>query len=241
LSKKFKNYRELFKGEGAKSYSVLYEVNSTEDQLSKIENKLCLEMLTGAKPIQSFTHLDFACGTGRILGYFEKLSSKQIGLDISPDMLEIAKASSKAQLLLPDEYFKAFELLEAGDVVIISAFRFVLNSEQRDLDDFISFCKKILDTHENAYLMINNHGSKFSFRSLTLGVLLRRGNIMSEKKFKEKLIPLNFEVINKKDMQLLPTGIIDKMPWLFRLEKKIVEQKSFNFGINKIYFGKISK
>lgn len=241
MSKKFKNYRELFKGEGAKSYSVLYEVNSTEDLLSKIENKLCLEMLKGTKPIESFTHLDFACGTGRILRYFEKLSSKQIGLDISPDMLEIAKVSSKAQLLLPNEYFKAFEMLEASDVVVVSAFRFVLNSEQRDLDDFISFCKRILVSHENVYLMINNHGSKFSLRSLTLGVLLRKGNILSEKKFMEKLIPLNFQTINKRNMQLFPTGIIVKMPWLLRIEKKIAKRKNFNFGINKIYLGQISK
>lgn len=241
MSKKFKNYREVFKGEGAKSYSNLYGVNSTEDQLSKIEKKLCLEMVTGVKPIDTFAHLDFACGTGRILGYFEKMSSTQIGFDISPDMLEIAKTSSKAQLFLPNEYFKAFELLKANDVVVITAFRFILNSEQRDLEDFILFCKKILDSHKHAYLMINNHGSKYSFRSLTIGVLLRRGNTMSEKKFMEKLAPLNFTIINKADMQLLPTGIIDRVPWLFRLEKKIAKRENFNFGINKIYFGKISQ
>ena len=241
MSKKFKNYRELFKGEGAKSYSTLYEVNSTEDQLSKIEKEICLEMITGVEPNESIAHLDFACGTGRILGYFEKVSSKQIGFDISPDMLEIAKISSKAQLFLPTDYFKAFNLLNANDVVVISAFRFVLNSEQRDLEDFISFCKRILSSHNNVYLIINNHGSKISLRALTMGLLLRRGNSMSEKKFMEKLAPLNFKIIKKMEMQLLPTGIIDRVPWLFRLEKKVAKQRNFNFGINKIYFGTISR
>lgn len=234
-------YREMFQGEVATSYSSLFEVNSTEGQLAKIEKELCLEILKEEKLIENFTHLDFACGTGRILGYFETISREQFGFDISPDMLNIAKDFSKAKLLLPSEYYKVFDTLKTSDVVVITAFRFLLNAPSRDLEDFLLFCKKILDSQERVYLMVNNHGNKFSFRSLTLGILLRKGNKMSERELRRKLAPLNFIIYKKISIQLVPTGILSRLPWLFQIEKKVSNRQKFNFGINQIFFGKISK
>lgn len=240
MSKRFRNYRDLFKGEGANSYSQLYADSSIEHQLSVIERRICRELIKeGIK--NRFVHLDFACGTGRIMNFFSDLTELQIGIDVSSDMLGIARNCTKAKLILSENYSEVVDSLNKEDTILISAFRFILNAEPRDVEDFVLFCERILAVTGKCYLLINNHGNKHSLRTLTPGVLSQNGNVLNHKKFQRKLISLNFRVIATREMQLLPSGILRIIPFLIKVEKRVGMCRMFRFGINKIYFGMISK
>lgn len=72
--------------------------------------------------------LDFACGTGRIIGSLEGWFDKVTGIDISHNMLQMArKASKKSVLVCGDVTQENFNL--NGSYHVITAFRFFLNAD----------------------------------------------------------------------------------------------------------------
>ena len=79
-------------------------------------------------PRTPLVHLDFACGTGRILEYFAGRVDSSTGVDVSDSMMEVAgRWPPKAELIEAD--------LTQNDVLgdrrfnLITAFRFFPNAE----------------------------------------------------------------------------------------------------------------
>ncbi len=72
--------------------------------------------------------IDFACGTGRLLGFFAARARRVIGVDISAAMIEVARQRCpQARLVEGDVTMDSTLLTETADVV--TAFRFLLNAE----------------------------------------------------------------------------------------------------------------
>ena len=72
-------------------------------------------------------YLDFACGTGRMLGFLGKYAQSVTGVDISPSMLEVARERvPKAELICGD--LTREPLLTNRQFDVISAFRFFPNA-----------------------------------------------------------------------------------------------------------------
>lgn len=74
-------------------------------------------------------YLDFACGTGRILEIGHNLFSEAVGLDLSEDMLEVARRK------LPSVRFYCADITKHPDSLdgkfdCVSIFRFLLNAEE---------------------------------------------------------------------------------------------------------------
>ena len=79
-------------------------------------------------PLEDVDHLDFACGTGRILRELERGTRSSLGWDISRSMLEIARTKVQRARLRVGNLVEQPELLpERFD--LITAFRFFLNAE----------------------------------------------------------------------------------------------------------------
>ena len=79
---------------------------------------IVLENVTGTKA------LDFGCGTGRSTRFLQKLGLNVTGVDVSEDMLRIARATDPSgdYRLVPDDNF---DELEAGSFdLVLSAFTF---------------------------------------------------------------------------------------------------------------------
>jgi len=81
-----------------------------------------------AQPPGGLRFFDFACGTGRITGALEDLSTESLGVDISPHMLSVAQAKA------PRTQFRAGDILAQPDLApgpydLITAVRFFLNTE----------------------------------------------------------------------------------------------------------------
>ena len=92
----------------------------------RLEQQLLDEIVQSHEAIGQV--LDFACGTGRILGYLRQHFPHVHGLDISPQMLTIAQEYvADADLLCTDVTAGNTPLQTRFD--LITAFRFFLNAE----------------------------------------------------------------------------------------------------------------
>lgn len=124
------------------------------------------EILKGAlksRKDKDLDYLDFACGTGRVLSFVEKYTKNSKGIDISNEMLKIAKERTSKSSLEKRDILKD-PLVDKYD--LITSFRFFLNTED-DLRDKILI--QLRDSlKEDGLLIFSIQGNTFSFRSFTL-------------------------------------------------------------------------
>ena len=106
-------------------------------------------------------HLDFACGTGRITQLTEEIFSEVDALDISPAMVELARATC------PRARFSVGNILEnpnlcPGPYASITAFRLLLNLDPPlRLPVLVGLNQRL---KPGGLLLINLHGNRHSLR-----------------------------------------------------------------------------
>ena len=126
-------------------------------------------------PIDS--HLDFACGTGRILNMISYYSKKSTGIDISESMTKVASKNMKnnnINIKLVD--ITKNDIFKKTKFNLITAFRFFPHAEKILRDEVMT---KLFDhMNENSLLIFNNHANLKSFRNKIVKVITmgRRGN-----------------------------------------------------------------
>jgi len=99
-------------------------------------------------------YLDFATGTGRIIGFFENQVTNAIGLDISASMLAVARQNvKKAKFYQGDITQEDFFSETRFD--LITAFRFFLNAQWSLKNEVILKLGECLQN--NGYLVFNIH------------------------------------------------------------------------------------
>lgn len=112
----------------------------------------------------SATYLDFACGTGRILAYLGPRMASSVGIDVSEQMLSVARTRiGNAKLLCKDISDESIEVEGAYDV--ITAFRFFSNAED-------ALRRKVLAAlyrrmHANSILIAHTHTNPLSYKLVT--------------------------------------------------------------------------
>lgn len=107
------------------------------------------------------TYLDFAAGSGRVLKELESLFQKSCGVDISPQMIALARTHIKKSKIycaditknIPPELNKKFEC--------ITAFRFFLNANPSLRLAAIFHLSRLMA--DEGILIFNVHGNKWSF------------------------------------------------------------------------------
>lgn len=105
-------------------------------------------------------HLDFAGGTGRIAGVIEDYCDEQFILDISSEMLTIARENlSKAKIICADFNENPSELGQ-NKFDVITAFRFFPNAEPELREAAMEFISSKLK--EEGLLICNNHRNFWS-------------------------------------------------------------------------------
>ncbi len=107
-------------------------------------------------------HLDFACGTGRILSYLKNRTKKTVGVDLSPSMLEVARKNNREVEIIEADLTRN-DVLMQRKFNLITAFRFFPNAE----DSLRQEAMRILASHldDNGYLVFNNHKNTGSTRN----------------------------------------------------------------------------
>ncbi len=120
-------YRDTHLGtEKAAEYEQAYAEGYYADEWSWFERPFLVRTFSRLRTQGAAEAADFACGTGRVLKVAADVFPITFGLDISPDMLQVAAANSPTSKLLTVDA-SAGTLREQFDVV--SAFRFFLNAE----------------------------------------------------------------------------------------------------------------
>lgn len=117
--------------------------------------------------------LDFACGTGRVIGEVADCFDYSLGVDVSESMLSIAKEN------VPLADFKCIDLteelsepIELGKFDLITAFRFFPNAEYELRVDAIRALSRVLAP--GGRLVFNNHKQQSSFVYRIASLVRRR-------------------------------------------------------------------
>jgi len=106
-------------------------------------------------------HLDFACGTGRITRLTEEIFAEVDALDISPAMVEVARAAGR------QARFHVGNILESpnlcpGPYASITSFRFLLNIDPSlRVPVLTQLCHRL---KPDGMLILNLHGNRHSLR-----------------------------------------------------------------------------
>lgn len=177
-------------------------------------------------------YLDFACGTGRVTGYLESQFKHSYGLDISPDMIKVARGKlNKTELIEKDIFSQGMDGLE-NKFDVITAFRFFSNAESELKKQAIKKIEIMLKPA--GFLFFNIHQHAFSFNFL-LEEIKRffnkdkrlRGNWLTVFGVKNLVSESSLKIVAIYSYAVLPRFFYKFLPlkiWFF-LEKALISKR----------------
>jgi SAM-dependent methyltransferase len=156
-------YTDRHKGRGPEYHeSFSPEVNPYRAMAWRLEQRALDGILRHHLASEKPTHLDFACGTGRVLEYFAGQVSSSTGVDVSASMMEVAReVAPEAELLEAD--LTQQDVLGDRHFDLITAFRFFPNAEPELRQAVFSVLARHLSPH--GVLVFNNHKNRNSLRA----------------------------------------------------------------------------
>jgi SAM-dependent methyltransferase len=166
------SYRQSHLGAGtARSYDEdLWDLRAAKGLDWLIEQRLLADILS-ALPVSTASAADFACGTGRVLEFLGRYFASPVGIDISPDMLALARARCpRASLVLGD--VTAVPDLAPGPFDLITAFRFFLNAEPSLQSQVLAWVSDSL--RPGGVVIANLHLNPASLRGMYLRLRMSR-------------------------------------------------------------------
>lgn len=155
--------------------------------------------------------LDFACGTGRVLACLEPLVDSAEGIDVSENMIRVARTKCPKARLLVGDILASQELLQK-DYDLISCFRFLVNVEPEMRGRILRRLREVLRV-PTGRLLVNVHGNSCSLRHPVIiwrrwrerteksGAML---NEMSPTETRSLLRESGFEVVRQFGFGMLP-------------------------------------
>lgn len=147
------SYRESHWGKGG-DYHAMFRDNPRRALLWEIEQELLGRIIRRFLAGRPVDHLDFACGTGRILALLENRTRSSTGVDVSPSMLATARGNIGRSDLIEGDLTRG-DLLSGRRFDLITAFRFFPNAEPELRREAIAALAGHLD--DGGILVINNH------------------------------------------------------------------------------------
>jgi SAM-dependent methyltransferase len=124
-------------------------------------------------PDRPTRYLDFACGTGRIVSALEDLVDEATGVDISPYMVEQARAKVRGARLLVADVLQEPDVA-GGAFDVVTAFRFFLNTDDEMRRPVMAWLARRLAGPESR-LIFNVHGNATGTLALTSLYMRLRG------------------------------------------------------------------
>jgi predicted TPR repeat methyltransferase len=164
-------YRESHQGRGPdydESFSP--EVNPHRAMVWRLEQRVLDRIWRDYLDARRVSHLDFACGTGRILRHFVGRVTHATGVDVASSMLEVARKVVPAAELIEADLTQA-NVLDGRRFDLITAFRFFPNAEPELRRAVFSVLARHLAPQ--GVLILNNHKNRNSLRRRLSGLLGR--------------------------------------------------------------------
>lgn len=142
----------------------LYADDTYDSYMWEIEKEFLLQEISSLKN-NKIKYLDFACGTGRIISIVEPLTLESTGVDVSTNMLSLAKDKVKRTQLINGDITKE-DIISDKRYELITAFRFFLNA-QDDLRKKVMYLMSEKLTQDGTFIF-NIHGNILSYHLLTV-------------------------------------------------------------------------
>lgn len=138
------SYRESHLGASkARSYDQdLWDPRAAKGLEWLVEQRLLADIVRPV-PGTPCSFADFACGTGRILEFLSGQCPSPVGIDISPEMLELAGTRCPRAVLVQGDVTVDPDLAP-GPFDFITAFRFFLNAEPTLQNQVLTWMRKAL-------------------------------------------------------------------------------------------------
>ena len=147
------DYRASHMGLGPE-YHAAFTENPRRAMIWALEQRILSDIVKRYLIPEETDHLDFACGTGRILGYFQGRVRSSTGVDVSTSMLRVARGvASQARIIEAD--ITHDDVLAGQKFDLITAFRFFPNAEPGLRREAIETLFSKLRT--GGHLVLNNH------------------------------------------------------------------------------------
>ena len=153
-----RSYRESHLHRGA-DYHELFSSLPHLAMVWSLERRLLLRIIAKHFPTSPPSHLDFACGTGRILGLLSPYTESSTGVDVSASMLQIAR-DTLADVELIETDITRDDCLGSRQFDLITAFRFFPRAEPPLRSDAIAVITRHLKP--GGVLIFNNHMNRHS-------------------------------------------------------------------------------
>lgn len=209
----------------AEKYARKWISNYYKQLIFSCEKKL-LRRIIGPRLQRQFKALDFACGTARITRVLLDLSLECYGVDISPEMLKVARRD------VPDATYWEGDLTDPSDKTgesvkntgpfdLITSFRFFLNAEPELRLQVLRGLRELLA--DNGIFIFNIHKNRTSLIGLSKWVKDtvrgRRTQSLSYWYVKQILTQCGFKVVQVRGYAFLTKKLALRVPgWYWSLE-----------------------
>ncbi len=188
-------------------YHKLFHEDKRTKVIWEIEQTIIPQIINKYFTLPVEAHLDFACGTGRILNLLSRFTTTTTGVDVSESMTQLAlknKRSDNITIKIAD--ITKEDVLEESKFNLITAFRFFPHAEKQLRDEVMG--KLICHMNDESILVFNNHANLKSFRNLIVKIITfgEKGNWGYP--FKEMV-----DLIDKHDLELIDYQGIGLIPF----------------------------
>ena len=146
-------YRASHMGLGP-DYHAAFTENPRRAMMWAFEQRFLSDIAKRFLMLEETDHLDFACGTGRVLGYFQGRVRSSTGVDVSASMLQVAREVAPMSRIMQADITRN-DVLAGQKFDLITAFRFFPNAEQELRREVIETLFSKLRT--GGFLVLNNH------------------------------------------------------------------------------------
>ena len=166
-----KDYRDshLAPDKGA-SYHSAFTDNPHRSLVWELEKKALDNIVKRFHADRPVEHLDFACGTGRILQHLAGRAKVSVGVDLSPSMLDVARTTVPSAELIEADITRS-DVLGDRKFNLITAFRFFPNAQvELRMEAMHSLVRHLA---AGGHIVFNNHMNRSSLL-YRLARLLRR-------------------------------------------------------------------
>jgi ubiquinone/menaquinone biosynthesis C-methylase UbiE len=154
------SYTDSHKGKGQDyQESFAPEVNPHRAMVWRLEQRALDDILRNHLAAGQASHLDFACGTGRILAHFDGRVASSTGVDVSSSMMQVARNLAPGAELIEADLTQR-DVLDQRYFDVITAFRFFPNAEP----ELRRAVLEVLVRHlaPQGVLVFNNHKNRSS-------------------------------------------------------------------------------
>jgi SAM-dependent methyltransferase len=218
-----------------------------------IEQEDVIGFLENNPDLRTGQYLDFACGTGRWTALLESYFADSVGVDVSSDMLNIAKEKCKETQFIISDITKDNDLSEK-QFKFITAFRFFLRAENSLRLSVLKELNTLLA--DDGVFVFNIHDNKHSLNwplFLLSAITGKESPVKSEydigkrphiakKNMLEMLDQTGFQVVSISYLGVIP-NMLYGLPWFssmyLRIDRFLYRKNlSKHLAIERIYYCK---